>query len=151
MKAKIWKHLSSFYSTYTCMLNKIYTCESTHMHVCFRIAIESYLSLRFNQKNNIEFKVEFDKTTVIAQVLNKSNWVTRSPLKYMADIISCGTKHTKLMIMTIVKDFANFSSLRNCFFLLNEVSNDDVVLLVDLALFKGKILRDFLIARNIFT
>ena len=37
------------------------------------------------------------------------------------------------------------------FFLLNELSNDDVVLLVDSAFFKGKVLRDFLIARNILT
>ena len=37
------------------------------------------------------------------------------------------------------------------FSLLNEISNDDVVLLVDSAFFKGKVLRDFLIARNILT
>ena len=131
MKAKMLILLSSFCSTYTYTLNKIYTCESTHIpiltyiicsNVCFRIVIESYLSQGFNQKNNIEFKLEFDKIAVIIQVLNKSNWVMKSPLQYMAVTISGGTEHIKLLIMTRMQDFANFSSLRIFFPLLNEVS-----------------------------
>ena len=94
------------------------------MFLLQQLYIELYLSLGFNQKNNKAFTIEFNKTIVIDQVLYISNWCMGTLSYNVTVVISGGTKNIKLLIITRIEDFANFSSLINSFFLLNDLSND---------------------------